>query len=302
MSLHGKNFTLSNGTTIPAIAFGVGTKWYRPSSELQKLGVVHAIEIAMTGIKKAGSLLFHLDAAQMYRNYPEIQKALAPYARNEYYLTDKFESASPLNPYETLKKALKEELNISHVDLYLLHSPFIKKETHGYDLVGAWKYMEQLVDEGLAKTIGVSNFLVQDIQQILDSNPKYKPVVNQIEFHAYLQDQTPGIVEYCQKLGILVLGYGTLVPLRAGRPGPLDSVLEKLAKKHGKEQDQILWRWCLQRGVLPITTTSRPERVARYVGIFDFELSQAEVDEINSVGKQKISRQYWAPEYSHFDK
>lgn len=303
MSLHGKNFTLSNGTTIPALAFGVGTKWYRPSSDDQSKAVVDAIETAITAIKEDGSLLPHIDAAEMYQTHPELQKAVAKYPRNEYYITDKYNTLDKLkNPYDSLKKTLKDDLTIQYVDLYLLHSPFIKKETHGFDLVQAWKYLEQLFDEGLAKNIGVSNFLVQDLQQILDSNPKYKPTVHQIEFHPYLQEQTPGIVEFSQKHGILVLGYSILAPLLRGRPGPLDSVLERLAKKHGKEQDQILWRWDLQRGVLPITTTSRPERVARYLGVFDFELTQAEVDEITKVGKEKVFRQYWGEVYGHFDK
>lgn len=176
----------------------------------------------------------HVDGAQVYNTDQEIGQALKnlDLPRDKVFLTDKYfpgthdgKNVSQINPYEALKKSLAR-FQLDYVDLYLIHTPYVNKETHGFDLAQAWKYLEQAVDEGLAKNIGVSNFTVENLKTIIDS--RIKPVVNQIEFSAYLQNQTPGIVEFAQKNGILVEAYGPLGPLTKGKGGPLDEVLTKL--------------------------------------------------------------------------
>ena len=112
--------------------------------------------------------------------------------------------------------------------------------------------------------------------------------------------KTPGIVEYSQQQGILIEAYGPLGPITQGRPGPLDKVLSKLSEKYKRNEGQILLRWVLQRGILPITTTSKEERINDVLEIFDFELDKEDEDQITKVGKEKTLRQF-SKEYSKYD-
>ncbi|GEQ71834.1 hypothetical protein JCM33374_g5520 [Metschnikowia sp. JCM 33374] len=110
--------------------------------------------------------------------------------------------------------------------------------------------MERLVVEGLAKSIGVSNFGVADLQQFLDI-ARLKPVVNQIEFSAFLQNQTPGIVEFSQQNNVLVDTYSSLGPVTKSEPGTLHGYLKELANTHQKTPEQVLLRWCYNVGSCP---------------------------------------------------
>ena len=112
------------------------------------------------------------------------------------------------DPIEGLETSLKRN-NLEYVDLYLLHSPFISKEKNGFTLEEAWKQMEQLYKQGKAKNIGVSNFSVDDLQKLM-ATAEILPQVNQIEYNAFLLNQTPGIVRFCQDHKILVAAYSPL--------------------------------------------------------------------------------------------
>ncbi|KAK6462844.1 aldose reductase [Scheffersomyces coipomensis] len=305
MSLSGKVFKLSNGLTIPAVSYGTGTKWFKfGQNEIDTTLVdtlVKAIDLGFT----------HIDGAEIYNTDLEIGEAIkkSGIKREDLYVTDKYfagdstftkgKHSKEANPYEALKASLKR-FKLDYVDLYLLHTPYISKESHGFDLVEAWKYLEQLVDEGLTKSIGVSNFSISDIETILKSNPKHNPVVNQIEYSAYLQNQTPNIVKFAKENGILIEAYGPLGPITKGKGGPLDPIIESLSKKYGKTDGQILLRWVLETGVLPITTSGKEERIKSFLEIFDFELTPEEVKEISDAGSKKVVRQF-SKEYSKYD-
>ncbi|KAI5955625.1 hypothetical protein KGF54_001127 [Candida jiufengensis] len=303
MSLLNKSFKLEDANTIPAVGFGVGTKHFKRGGpgQLDK----ETVGVIRTAIN-AGIRL--IDGAEVYGTNQEIGVAVkeSKVPRKELFITNKYNTgglthphSKHANPYEALKADLKD-LQTDYVDLYLLHYPYIKKETHGFDLVEGWRYLEKLKDEGLARNIGVSNFTIEDLHHIFAANPKHFPQVNQIEFSAYLQDQTPGIVEYSQKQGVLIEAYGPLGPITKGKPGPLDPVLEKLSKKYNKTEDQILLRWVLQKNVLPITTSSKENRIQAILEIFNFELDKEDEEEITKVGKEKTVRQF-SKEYSKYD-
>lgn len=305
MSLVGKSFKLSNGLQIPAVGYGTGTKWFKLGRDEIDTTLVDILVTALdVGVT-------HIDGAEVYNTALEIGEALqkAGKPRKDIFLTDKyfagdgsFTRHSPFpNPYESLKESLKR-FKVDYVDLYLLHAPFIKKETHGFTLEEAWGYLEKLVDEGLVKSIGVSNFAVEDLEKILKV-AKIKPTVHQIEYNANLQNQTPGIVKYSQENGILVESYSPLGPIIKGAPdSKLNAYIAELTKKYsGKDAGQILLRWVLQNGVLPITTSGKKERIVGLLDIFDFQLTDEEQEKIASIGKETTIRQYWTKEYSKFD-
>ncbi|KAI5961238.1 uncharacterized protein KGF55_004163 [Candida pseudojiufengensis] len=300
MSLVNKSFKLEDANTIPAVGYGVGTAHFKrdPKSGVNK-ELVGLIRTAIEGGFKL------IDGASVYGTNIEIGQAWKESGvdRKDIFISNKYNTNHEHAKHVSIKDQFKsdlEELQTDYVDLYLLHYPYIKKETHGFNLSEAWKELEHLRDEGLARNIGVSNFQIEDLDHIIKSNPKYYPQVNQIEFSAYLQDQTPGIVEYCQKQSILVESYGPLGPITKGKPGPLDPILEKLSKKYNKTEDQILLRWVLQKNVLPITTSSKENRIKAILEIFDFELDKEDEEEITKIGKQKTVRQF-SKEYSKYD-
>lgn len=302
MSLSQKVFKLADGNSVPAVAFGVGTAWYKNGRDEIDQKVVTALKSAI----KEGFV--HIDGAEVYNTDQEIGLAIQGH-RDQLFLTDKYfvgdssysSKSKHGTPYESLKYHLKNELKTDHVDLYLLHSPFVNKEYHGFSLTEAWQSVEKLKDEGFAKSIGVSNFAVKDLEEILKV-AKHKPVVNQIEFSAYLQNQTPGIVEFAQKHDILIEAYSPLGPITKGEPGEFTELLETLGKKYKKTPAQVLLRWVLERNVLPVTTSSKPERTRLYVEIFDFSLTDDEVKKLTEIGaKHKPLRQYWRSEYAKYD-
>lgn len=303
MSLAGKSFKLANGNTIPAVGYGTGTKWFKLGRNEIDTNLVKTLQLALD------KGFVHIDGAEVYNTDLEIGQAIAGRDRKSLFLTDKFfagdssykHKSSHGLPYDSLKYHLANQLNTDYVDLYLLHAPYIKKESHGFDLKEAWQSAEKAYEEGLAKNIGVSNFSVDDLKEILEI-AKVKPVVNQIEFNPYLQNQTPGIVEFSQQNGILVEAYSPLGPIVKGEPGELTEYLETLGSKYKKTPSQVLLRWTIQRGVLPVTTSAKEERIAQFIDLFDFELASDEVDKITEIGKKHPTlRQYWTAEYSKYN-
>lgn len=302
-----------NQLGIPVLGFGLGTYYY-------KYGDNRVNEKLVDIIQKAVRLGFvHIDSAESYNTDLELGaalKALTDVDRSSLFITDKYNSGAPSNPaeispdgtpYEHLVKALKR-IGTPYVDLYLLHSPFITKENHGFTLEEAWKSVEQAHEAGLAKHIGVSNFAKEDLDRILKV-AKIKPEVNQIEFNAFLQDQTPGIVEFAQEHGIQIEAYSPLGPItKADKSKPaakaFDLVLDEIATLHHKTKDQVLLRWVIQRGIVAISTTAKTSRLEEWAGVFDFKLNEGEVNLITKLGKlySPPLRQYWIPEYGHLDK
>lgn len=296
MAFHQEFFTLNNGNKIPAVAVvGTGTTWFKNEETESNFSkeLVEQIKYALTlpGI-------VHLDAAECYNTYQELGQALreSPKPRDEIFITDKF-SPTPKNHggvLERFESGIKK-MGVDYVDLYLIHSPLIEKEKNGVTLEEVWKDLEKLYEAGKAKNIGVSNFRVEDLQRILKV-AKVKPQVNQIEFHAFLQNQTPGIVKFSQDNNIQLEAYTPLGPLQRKQSdaGDFYNYVEELAKKYGKTEAQVLLRWVTRRHVLPITTSSKPQRIQAAQDLFSFDLTDEEVKKITELGlKHKPVRLYW---------
>lgn len=304
MSFHQEFFTLSNGNKIPAIAIvGTGTRWYKQEETTDNFSqdLVDQLKYALT---LPGTV--HLDAAEVYRTYPEFSEALKQTSkpRDEIFITDKYSTQLKVtkDPIEGLETSLKRN-NLEYVDLYLLHSPFISKEKNGFTLEEAWQQMEQLYKEGKAKNIGVSNFSVDDLQKLM-ATAKILPQVNQIEHNAFLLNQTPGIVNFCQDHKILVEAYSPLGPFQKKSEANAEfyEYIKSLAEKYGKTEAQVLLRWVADNGILPVTTSSKRERIENAQNLFTFDLTKEEVEKITELGrKNKAQRLYWNSEYDKFN-
>ncbi|CAH2351518.1 NADPH-dependent alpha-keto amide reductase [[Candida] railenensis] len=250
----------------------------------------------------------HIDSSEAYNTYDEVRQAIESSGkkREDLWLTTKYVGGSSRweapskGPRDALEIALKA-LNTDYIDLYLIHHPFLDPvHSYGYTIEKTWAELVSLKDSGKVREIGVSNFRVQDLERIFNiPDVKYAPVVNQIEFHPYLQDQSPGILDFSQKHNILVEAYGPLTPIfrikdtdsgELKTDHPLVPVLEKLSSKYGKTPAQILLRYTLQRGVLPITTSSNKERQKQSIEVYEFELDTDDVEEITKKGSEYFHR------------
>lgn len=292
-------FTLNNGNKIPALSvIGTGTQWGNRTGAGAPVNE-KLVDQLLFALNLPG--VVHIDIAENYGNYRELGVALKKTSkpRSEIWITDKYSKIAQ-DPKVALSKSL-EACGIDYVDLYLLHDPFNFQEKKGYSLVEAWRMMEELFEAGKAKNIGVSNFGIEPLETLL-KEAKVKPVANQIEFNAFLQNQTPGIYDFCQKNDILLEAYSPLSPLSVRDDSEFFKFVDELSAKYGKSAGLVLLRWVYQRGVLPVTTSSKTERIAESNTLFSFELTQQEVDKITELGAQhKTVRKYWNPFYDKYN-
>ena len=176
---------------------------------------------------------------------------------------------------------------MDYVDLYLIHSPWFAKDDS--ELQAKWTEMEKVQASGKAKSIGVSNYLIEHLETTIKT-AKVVPAVNQVEFHPYLQR---GLLRpWSDGKGIATSAFGPLSTITKGKPGPVDGVVERLAKKHNVTEEAVCLRWCIQQGygVAAITTSSKEERLKGYLGALDFELTRDEDKEISEKGSEKHMR------------
>eukprot|EP01117_Protostelium_nocturnum_P015465 TRINITY_DN6005_c1_g1_i1.p1 TRINITY_DN6005_c1_g1~~TRINITY_DN6005_c1_g1_i1.p1 ORF type:complete len:288 (-),score=108.89 TRINITY_DN6005_c1_g1_i1:68-931(-) len=280
-----KTIELKNGFKIPSLGFGCGTAWYKKEYGDIDKNLVKSIKTAL----KVG--FRHIDAAEGYKTEPEIAIAIkeSGLKREELFVTEKVYK-SIQDPVKSLQDSL-EKLGLKYVDLYLIHAPFFKDEKDGISIKEAWKGMEKALSLGLTKSIGVSNFYVPHLQELL-STAEVKPVVNQLENHPYLQANE--VLKFCKENGIQTEAYSPLISLVHKKEGPVDSVVEGIAKKRGKTSAQILLNWSLKRGNVVITTSSNEERMKEYLDCQSFELDDEEMKAIEEAGSKLHFRKYWS--------
>lgn len=228
---------------------------------------------------KAGYM--HFDSAQVYGNEKYLGEALksSGQKREDLFVTTKISVTNFLRVKSSFDKSLAR-LQLEYVDLLLLHFPV--SGVRGK----AWKELEDIQAEGKAKSIGVSNYTVRHLKQLL-KNCKIKPAVNQVELHVFLQQ--PELVAFCRENDILVEAYS---PLAHGK-GLDDPVLSEIAKKHGKTTAQIMIRWCLDIGTVPLPKSKSPDRVKQNIDVFDFKLDASDMERIK--GLDRNLRTCWDP-------
>jgi diketogulonate reductase-like aldo/keto reductase len=161
--------------------------------------------------------------------------------------------------------------------------------------------MEALRASGRARSIGVSNFLRADLESVL-ATARCVPAVNQIEYHPYLQHEE-GLVEFHREKGIALQAYSPLTAVVKARPGPVDGVYDRLAEKYGVSAGAVALRWCLDQGIVPITTSSNEERLQVWMRTLPlFKLTPEEVKEISDRGREKHFRGFWTDKFAADDR
>jgi diketogulonate reductase-like aldo/keto reductase len=239
----------------------------------------------------------HLDGAEVYNTEAELGVAIKESGvdRSKLFVTTKV-ITNIANIPEAINLSLKK-LQLDYVDLYLIHSPFFA-ETDA-QLQSKWADMEAVQAAGKAKSIGVSNYLESHLKATL-ATAKVVPSINQTEFHPYLQRST--LPAYQATKGIALAAYGPLTPATKAAPGPCDEILSTLAKKYAVSEGEILLRWCIDQGVVALTTSSKEQRLSDYLRCMAFRLTPKEVKDIQQAGEGKHFRGFWKHKFDENNK
>jgi diketogulonate reductase-like aldo/keto reductase len=246
---------LGGGVTMPMVGFGT---W-----QLQGRRAYEAVRYALqVGYR-------HIDTATMYRNEREVGRAIADSGvpRDEVFVTTKLPPSNVGRVRATISESLRA-LGTDQVDLWLVHWP-----PRGRSLVQVWQDFLAIRDEGLCRTVGVSNYSIPQIDELIAATGEH-PAVNQIPWSPSGYNPTP-LSAHADR-GVAVEGYSPLKGTRLNAP-----VLEEIAAKHGVTSAQVVLRWHLELGITVIPKSARPERIRSNFDLFDFSLSPEEVARIN---------------------
>ena len=269
-------FTLSNGVRIPCVGFGT---YKTPDGDVCVTGVLTALEAGYR----------HIDTAEFYFNEEGVGKALAETSlpREDIFVTTKV-----WNTHQGFDATLRafdlsmQKLGLDTLDLYLVHWPITKdfKEDYPARFIDTWRALERLYEEGRVRAIGVCNCLKTHLNVLFDAC-KVPPMVNQIEYHFGFTDRDQmEAVAFSQANGIVVEGWAPLC--RGNAFG--HTVLAAVAQKHGKTEAQVLVRFCLEHGVLPLPKSATPSRIIENADVFSFSLDAedlAALDAVSSIGR-----------------
>ncbi|MDR2809214.1 MAG: aldo/keto reductase [Tannerellaceae bacterium] len=260
-----ETFKTNNGIEIPCIGFGT---WQTPEGPL----AVNAVKYAI----KAGYR--HIDTADIYQNEESVGQGIAQSGikRSDLFITTKLWNSK--RGYESTLKAFDQslrKLKLEYVDLYLIHWPANKA---GWEKINAdtWRAFETLYKDGRVRTIGVSNFLAHHIESLLHT-AEILPSVDQIEFHpGYMQADT---LAFCKAHHMIVEAWS---PLGSGRL--LENLqLKEIAGRYAVSVAQLCIRWCLQNETLPLPKSVTPQRILENADVFNFTLSDADMQTINGL-------------------
>ncbi|VXC31144.1 aldo/keto reductase [Pseudoclavibacter sp. 8L] len=267
------NLALNNGVELPSIGFGV----YQSAPEETAAAVAEALRVGYR----------HIDTAAAYGNEREVGQAIAASGvpRDEIFVETKV-WISDYGFDETLHAFDKSarKLGLEQLDLLILHQPL---PTDWEKTIGAYRALERLYADGKVRAIGVSNFMPDHLDRLLDATD-IVPALNQIELHPYFQQKD--VQEADARHGILDQAWspiGGITFYREGDGGSTleDSTIRTIADAHGKSPAQVMLRWHVQEGRSVIPKSVKPHRIAENFDIFSFELTPDEVAQIDALDK-----------------
>lgn len=261
---------LNNGVEMPI--FGLGT-FQAQSGRKARDAVLHALQAGYR----------HVDTASMYGNEEDVGAAIreSGIPREDIFVTTKLWNSD--HGYDSGLAAFEKSrrrLGLSYVDLYLIHWPVqdLRNET--------WRALETLLKEGKCRAIGVSNYMIRHLEELLD-NSSTVPAVNQVEFSPYLYQKD--LLEFCRKHDVQLEAYS---PLTKGHKLN-DPKLVDIALKYSKSPAQILIRWALQHGLVVIPKSSKRERIIENADVFDFTISPEDMSLLDSFNEDLCTS--WDP-------
>eukprot|EP01122_Echinamoeba_exundans_P012526 TRINITY_DN5253_c0_g1_i1.p1 TRINITY_DN5253_c0_g1~~TRINITY_DN5253_c0_g1_i1.p1 ORF type:complete len:286 (-),score=63.97 TRINITY_DN5253_c0_g1_i1:56-913(-) len=282
---------------IPRLAFGTGTSWWvgqngKPSNPQLVASVKAALHLGYR----------HIDTAEIYGTESDVGIAIREFLAESGLRREDLYIATKVGPgMADIAKACKESLGrlgLTYVDLFYIHSPFFSNYKYEGSLSDAWAAMEQLVDAGLTKQIAVSNYSVDNLKEFVP-NARIKPVLNQVEYHPYLQQ--PELAQYCKEHGIGLASYGGLIPLSTKTDGPVNAVVNALAAKYGVSDSAILVKWNLSKCQVTVTTSSKEERLKQLLELEKnasaVPLTAEDLQAIDTAGAQLHHRQFWTKNF-----
>ncbi|KAI1312693.1 aldo/keto reductase [Xylaria venustula] len=284
------NLKLNDGHEIPLFGFGLGTARSRDEAE-------KTTQVTVTAIKNG---YYHLDGAESYKNETELGAAIKKSGvdRSKLFVTTKLQSLAGDAP--SAFAASLARLGLDYVDLYLIHAPF--SATSPEHLQKAWADLEAIQASGRARSIGVSNFAVEHLKTILQT-ARVPPALNQIEYHPYLQHSPDKLLQFCREKSIAVAAYAPLTAVTKAKPGPVDAIYAELARKYGVEEADIALRWCIDQGIVTITTSANEQRLKGYLNKLPaFKLTPKEIETIAAEGEKKHFRGFWTNKYAADDR
>lgn len=256
--------TLHNGVKMPKLGLGV---YKTQEGEETIRAVTSALECGYR----------HIDTASLYANERSVGKAIqeSGIPRKEVFVTTKVWNDD--QGYDFTLRAFEKSLSLlqmNYVDLYLIHWAVTGR------YLDTWRALETLYTEGRVRAIGVSNFQIHHLQEVLQ-NSKIKPMINQVEYHPWLTQVE--LHAFCRQHQIQLEAWS---PLARGQLLH-HPILQKIAAQHGKTTAQVILRWDLQQGVVTIPKSIHPERIQSNAEIFDFVLTPEEMELISTINENK---------------
>jgi diketogulonate reductase-like aldo/keto reductase len=271
VTAEGSARVLADGNEIPLLGLGV---WQIPNSRECVDAVRWALELGYR----------HIDTAQAYGNEESVGQGLreSGVPREDVFITTKFFPRRQ-DPAVEAERSL-QRLGIDYVDLYIIHWP------EGGP-TWAWPGMERARELGYARSIGVSNFGVDDLSELL-ATATVPPVADQVQFSPY--EYRKALLDVCDENGIVLEAYS---PLGTGRHLASDTAA-RIAQRHGRTPAQVLLRWCIERDIPVIPKSTHRERIAENAGIFDFKLSAEDLAELDALDRtggtdRALERKWW---------
>jgi len=261
---------LNDGHAIPALGLGV---WQAPPGRVTREAVRYALQLGYR----------HVDTARIYGNEGDVGQALreSGVPREEVFVVTKLWNQD--HGLARARRAFEDSLavlSLDYVDLFLIHWPVERRRLE------SWKALEEFKREGRARSIGVSNYTVRHLDELLHA-AEIPPAVNQVEFHPFLVQNE--LLAHCREHGIVLTAYS---PLAHGE-GLGDPMLAAIGARHGKTAAQVMIRWAIQHGTSVIPKSTRRDRIHENALVFDFRLDADEMRQIDALDQGM--RTCWDP-------